>query len=179
MGLLAYMIRLGVGYGLSREYVATALGAATWVALLGPGFVIVLGVKFGRAIPLATVMLLTLAGTALFHWSHNPVAFMIANCGTGITWGMVIAYLLGMAAQFDGAGRTAAAAGFMSKIGLASGPLIAGQLIAGEGSWPLLINVALAVFVISVLAMLPPAARLDKDARERAAQNDNPLGASV
>ena len=36
MGLLAYIIRLGIDYGLERGYVSLALGLATWVALAGP-----------------------------------------------------------------------------------------------------------------------------------------------
>ena len=162
MGLLAYIIRLGIAYELDRTYVSYALGLATWVALLGPLLVIVVGTKFGRFVPLALVMLLTLGGTALFHWSGSPVAYMIANCGTGITWGMVMAYLLGMAAQFDGAGRTAAAAGFVSKIGLATGPLVAGQLLGVDGNFALLLNVALATLAVSMVVMLLPARLLDK-----------------
>lgn len=121
MALLAYIIRLGIDFGLDRDYVSTALGLATWVALAGPGAVMVIGVRFGRFWPLAIVMLFTLAGTAAFHYSGEPVVYLLANCGTGITWGMVMAYLLGMAAQFDGAGRTAAAAGFVQRWALRPG----------------------------------------------------------
>lgn len=163
MGLLAYIIRLGIAYELDRTYVSYALGLATWVALLGPLLVIIVGTRFGRFLPLALVMLLTLGGTALFHWSASPVAYMVANCGTGITWGMVMAYLLGMAAQFDGAGRTAAAAGFISKIGLASGPLVAGQLLGAGGDYPLMLNVALVMMFASMVVMLVPARMLDRN----------------
>ena len=162
MGLLAYIFRLGLAYDLDRTYTSYALGLATWIALLGPLCVIVIGTKFGRFLPLALVMLLTLAGTAIFHWSAHPAAYLIANCGTGITWGMVMAYLLGMASQFDGAGRTAAAAGFVPKIGLASGPLVAGQLLGSGGDYGLLINVAIATFVLSAIVMLFPARSLDR-----------------
>ena len=161
MGLLAYIIRLGIDYGLDRNYVSTALGLATWVALAGPAIVIVLGVKYGRFPILLSGMLLTLGGTAVFHFSGEPAAYMIANCGTGITWGAVVAYLLGMAAQFDKAGRTAAAAGFVSKLGLASGPFLAGQFLAAGGEFSGLINAALILLAISMFIMLPPARRLD------------------
>ena len=163
MALLSYIFRLGLEYGLTREYTSFALGAATWVALLGPAAVIGLGDKYGRFWPLAIVMLLTLGGTALFHWSGHGVAYLIANCGTGITWGMVMAYLLAMASSFDGAGRTAAAAGFISKIGLASGPLAAGFLLDKGGSFADLLNIALVVLLLSMVVMLPPARRLDRD----------------
>lgn len=162
MALLAYIIRLGIDFGLDRDYVSTALGLATWVALAGPGAVMLIGIRFGRFWPLALVMVFTLAGTAAFHYSGQPFIYLLANCGTGITWGMVMAYLLGMAAQFDGAGRTAAAAGFVSKMGLASGPLLAGQLLAGGQGFPALINWAFAALAVSMVFILIPAFRLDR-----------------
>ncbi|MBQ0771911.1 MAG: MFS transporter [Sphingomonadales bacterium] len=162
MGLLAYIIGLGIDYGLERDYVSTALGLATWVALAGPLVVIFMGVRFGRFWPLAIVMLLTLLGTAAFLWSANPVMYLLANCGTGITWGMVMAYLLGMAAQFDKAGRTAAAAGFVSKVGLASGPLVVGQMLAAGFSYADMLYAVFALLVHSMVVMLFPAAILDR-----------------
>lgn len=168
MGLLAYIIRLGIDYGLDRNYVSTALGLATWVALAGPGLVIFLGVKYGRFPLLLAGMVLTLIGTAAFHLSGDPAAYMLANCGTGITWGAVMAYLLGMAAQFDGAGRTAAAAGFISKLGLASGPFIAGRLLGADLGFGALINAALIGLAISMVLMLVAARRLDLASRAQA-----------
>lgn len=162
MALLAYIIRLGISYGLDRDYVSTALGLATWVALLGPGLVIVVGTKYGRFKPLFLVMGLTLAGTALFHFSGNKAAYLIANCGTGITWGMVMAYLLGMSSQFDRSGRTAAAAGFVSKMGLATGPLVAGQLLTAGYGFGFILNAALILFVVCTAIMLIPARWLDR-----------------
>ncbi|MEO1311030.1 MAG: MFS transporter [Pseudomonadota bacterium] len=168
MALLAYIIRLGLGYGLERGYVSTALGLATWVALAGPLVVMVVGTRFGRFLPLAAGMALTLGGTSLFHFSAEPLFYLIANCGTGITWGMVIAYLLGMTAEFDAAGRTSAFGGFISKIGLASGPFFAGRLIGAGMDYPMLINIALAGLAASALAMALPALHLDRRAESAA-----------
>jgi MFS family permease len=162
MGLLAYIIRLGIDYGLDRSYVSTALGLATWVALLGPFLVMVLGLKFGRARLFMASMALTLIGTAIFHFSGDPIAYMVANCGTGITWGFVIAYLLGMSAEFDKAGRASAFGGFISKIGLATGPLVAGWMLGSGMGFTALINAALAMLALSALVMLVPAMRLDR-----------------
>ncbi|KCZ86176.1 major facilitator superfamily transporter [Hyphomonas adhaerens MHS-3] len=162
MGLLAYIIRLGLDYGLTRAYVSTALGLATWVALLGPLLVMICGLRFGRFRLLLASIALTLIGTAVFHYSANPAAYMIANCGTGITWGFVIAYLLGMTAEFDKAGRASAFGGFVSKLGLASGPMVAGWVLAGGGGYSVLINLAVAGLGISGLIMLVPALALDR-----------------
>jgi predicted MFS family arabinose efflux permease len=143
MALLAFIIRLGKGYGLDTNFVSMALGLATWIALIGPLVVMVIGVRFGRFWPLAIGIILTLAGTALFHLSASPWAYLVANCGTGITWGMAIAYLFGMTAEFDKSGRTSALGGFISKLGLASGPMIAGRVLDGGLGFGSLINLAL------------------------------------
>lgn len=168
MGLLAYIIRLGIEYGLERSYVSTALGLATWVALAGPFLVMVCGLRFGRFRLLLAAMLLTLGGTAIFHFSGDPIAYMVANCGTGITWGFVIAYLLGMTAEFDTAGRASAFGGFISKIGLASGPMVAGFVLGADMGFATLINLALAGLAASMLVMLLPAAMLDRSRHETA-----------
>ncbi|MEM9287148.1 MAG: MFS transporter [Pseudomonadota bacterium] len=162
MGLLAFIIRLGLSYGLERGYVSLALGLATWVALLGPLAVMVLGAKIGRVWPLIIGMAITLGGTGFFHLSGQPWAYLFANCATGITWGMVIAYLLAMTADFDRAGRLSAFAGFISKMGLGSGPVGAGFLLSANLGFGTLINMALAVLAASAVVMLYPALILDR-----------------
>lgn len=162
MGLFAYIFTLGLNYGLDRGFMSKALWLATWVALAGPLLVMVLGQRFGRLKLMIAAMGLTLAGTALFHLSAQPWAYFIANCGTGITWGFVIAYLFGMSAEFDKAGRATAFAGFISKIGLASGPLIAGWLVEGRFGYQGMINIAIIAFGLVTLIVLVPAWVLDK-----------------
>ena len=168
MGLFAYIFRLGLHYDLDRAYMSKALFLATWVALIGPLLVMVLGQRFGRFWLMAFAMLLTLGGTAIFHMSAQPWAYFVANCGTGITWGFVIAYLFGMSAEFDTAGRATAFAGFVSKLGLASGPLVASYIIESDVGYSGMINVALIGFVIAMAVMLVPAFMLDKSRREKA-----------
>ncbi|MEM6746954.1 MAG: MFS transporter [Pseudomonadota bacterium] len=170
MALLAFIIRLGLDYGLDRAYTSTALGLATWVALLGPLTVIVAGVKFGRTRPLVLGMALTLAGMGLFHLSGEPWAYLFANCTTGITWGLVIAYLLGMTAEFDAAGRMSALGGFISKMGLATGPLVAGRLLGADLGFGFLINGAIVILAISTLFMIVPSIALDRKAKHRSTE---------
>lgn len=164
MALGAYIIGLGRGYGLETTFISTVLGWATWVGILGCLFVIVLGVRYGRAKLMAAAMALTLAGTLAFHFSANPIVFIAANIGTAITWSFVISYLLGMSAEFDRAGRTAAMAGFASKMGLASGPFFGGMLIS-DHVYGQLINLAAITLALSALTMLGPAALLDRQRR--------------
>ncbi|MBL4617913.1 MAG: YbfB/YjiJ family MFS transporter [Robiginitomaculum sp.] len=162
MALLAFIIRLGRGYGLDTNFVSMALGLATWIALIGPLVVMVIGLRFGRFWPLAIGIVLTLVGTALFHLSASPWAYLLANCGTGITWGMAIAYLFGMTAEFDKSGRTSALGGFISKLGLATGPMIAGRVLDAGLGFGSLINLALIGLALSGFLMLFPARNLDR-----------------
>ncbi|MBB4858607.1 MFS family permease [Novosphingobium chloroacetimidivorans] len=175
MALLAYIFRLGVVSGLSRNEASGALGLATWVALAGPLLVMILGRRYGRFGLLFVGMLLTLGGNALFHWSGYGVIYLLANCATGITWGLVVPYLFGMTAEFDSAGRTAAAASVISKLGLASGPLIASFILGSGAGFNVLINSALAAMALAMVLMLPPALALDRRARRNEKEEKVPL----
>lgn len=164
MGLAAYLIGLARHYGLTTDFASAAIGGATWVGIIGPVLVVIFGTRFGRTRPMILGMLMTLVGTAAFHWSASPWVYVIANCLTGITWAFVISYLLGMCAEFDQTGRTAALGGFISKLGLASGPFVGAILLDGQ-AYGLVINVAVVALALSVPAMLIPALRLDTDRR--------------
>lgn len=167
MGLAAYLISLARHYGLETGYASTAIGVATWIAIVGPALVVAFGTRFGRTRPLAAGMVMTLVGTAAFHASGIAWVYLLANCLTGITWAFVISYLLGMCAEFDQSGRTAALGGFVSKLGLASGPL-AGAMLMDSHAYATLINAAVVGLALSVPAMLIPSAILDRRRASRA-----------
>jgi hypothetical protein len=161
MGLAAYMIPLARHFGLETTYASTTLGLATWVGIAGCALVVVFGTRYGRARPLAAGAVLTVAGCFAFHWSGSQAVYLLANCLTSITWSFVISYLLGLCAEFDQTGRTAALGGLLSKLGLASGPFVAARLLE-FADYGLLINMSVAVLALSVPVMLVPAWRLDR-----------------
>ncbi len=160
MALSAFIIRLGEHVALHRDFIGQALGWATWIGAAGAGLVIVMGARFGRLRPLLIALLLTLAGTAGFFWSEAGVVFFAANVGTAITWSFVVPYLFGMLSRLDGSGRLATLGGFVSKLGLASGPMLAGRLLAND-DFNLLIVVAIVALALSGVAMLAAARRID------------------
>lgn len=161
MALGAFIIRLGEHFHLGRDFIGHALGWATWIGAAGAGLVIMMGARFGRARPLLVAMLLTLAGTAGFYWSGRQPVFFIANIGTAITWSFVVPYLFGMLSRLDPSGRLATLGGFLSKLGLASGPMLAGRLLV-DNDFPLLITVAIVALAASAVAMLVAAWRVDR-----------------
>jgi MFS transporter, DHA1 family, inner membrane transport protein len=161
MGLFAFIIGLGRSYGLELSFITMTLALAGWIGIVGPVIVIAIYTRFGRFLPLLVAMALTMLGTWVLHYSGIPWVFFAANCLVGITWAFVMPYLLGLCAAFDNTGRMAALGGFASKMGLASGPLVAGLLL-GDGNYGLLINVAVIALLLSAAASALPARVKDR-----------------
>ena len=160
MALAAFIIGLGERFGLARDFISHTLGWATWIGALGAVLVIATGTPRNRLRPLLAASLITLVGTAAFFWSGNPVVFFIANVGTAITWSFVVPSLFGIASQLDRSGGLATLAGFASKMGLASGPLLAGWVLRSGGDHAL-IATSIAILALSAVAALAGAHRLD------------------
>jgi predicted MFS family arabinose efflux permease len=164
MGIYAYIIGMGKAYGLDIGFISSTLGVAAWIAIAGSVLVILISTRFGRLWPVTIATVLTVAGTGMLHYSDIKAFFWVANVGVGITWAFVISYLLGMCSAFDSTGQMAAMGGFASKMGLASGPLVA-ALLVGEDNYGLLINIAVIGLVGSILAVILPAIALDNKRR--------------
>ena len=162
MGLFAFIIGLGEKAGLSLEFITLTLAISGWVGIAGAVLVILLHTKYGRTLPLSIAIAFTALGFWALHFSGNSNLFFWANCAMGITWAFVIPYLFGLMAEFDSSGRMAALGGFASKMGLASGPLVAGVLIGGGENYTLLINLGIVVLIASLLAVLLPSSQQDK-----------------
>ncbi|SEL72257.1 Predicted arabinose efflux permease, MFS family [Colwellia chukchiensis] len=161
MGLFAYMISLGKADGLSLDFMSNALGVASWVALLGALLVIVIGTKYGRMIPVVLAIFLTAFCSWGLHFSSNEIVYLIANITIGITWAFVLPYLFGICSELDESGQMAALGGVASKMGLASGPMVAALLLSGE-NYQQVINVAVIGLVICALLVFKPASALDR-----------------
>ena len=163
MILAAYMIELGRSYGLALDFISRTLGIAAWIGAVGSVGVIALGMRIGRFRPLLVALILVVLGNAAFYFSGSPVVFAAANAVTAMLWGFTIPYLLGLAAAFDTSGQTAAMGGFFSKMGLATGPLMGGLILA-NGTAADLITVAVVALALSGAALVP-ALILDRHAR--------------
>lgn len=163
MGLAAYLIEIGRAAGLATAQASAALGGATWLGLLGGAIVVALPPRFGRFWPLATGILLTAAGTWALRWSGSLFIYFTANALVAITWAMCIAYLFGMCAQLKADGQIAVLGGFVSKMGLASGPAACALALQRAG-YPLLIEISAVVILLSGLLCFVPARALDRSA---------------
>lgn len=161
MGLYAYIIGLGEHYGLELPFISGTLGIAAWLGLAGAGLVVIVSDRLGYFKSLSLGILLTAIGTWGLFYSEIHWVWIVVNSLIGITWAYTIAYLLGLMSRFDTSGQMAALGGFASKMGLATGPAVAAMLL-GENNYPLIIGVALAALVVSMLAIMVPARVQDR-----------------
>ena len=154
MGVADFAFELGKDINLTNNEISNLLTIANVISISGGVLAYLIATRFGRTLPLLIGFSIASLFTYLLNFSENITIYFIANSVTGITWGFVIPYLLGLAATFDKYGQMAALAGFVSKIGLASGPLIASFLIIDFGfsaiinlaTFGLLIGCVLAVY---------------------------------
>jgi MFS transporter, DHA1 family, inner membrane transport protein len=161
MGLFAFIIPLGRRYSLSTPFISTTLGIADWIAASGSLLAMWIGGRYGRLRPLAIALLVTIPATVAFLRSDLGAVFGAANILTGIAWSFVIPCLFSMCAVLDPSGRSATLGGFCSKMGLASGPLLAPYLI-GADNYPALIWAAAGALLLVLIAAALPAARLER-----------------
>jgi len=151
MSVAAYVIELGKSQAFDLKFITSTVGIANWLAMLGAILVVVIGVRVGRLWPILLGTLAALAGNAAYHLATSPAVFVAANVTTEIAWFFVIPYLLGLCADFDRSGRSAALAGLFSKLGLASGPFVASWLLAGSAhQYGGVVNLSLAALIVSL-----------------------------
>lgn len=161
MGLFAYVIGLGKAEGLTMEFMSPALASASWVALLGSFLVIIIGTRFGRTQPLIFAILLTAICSWVLIYSEYKMVYLLANILIGVTWAFVLPYLFGICSELDKAGQLAALGGFASKMGLASGPMVAALFLTHD-NYESVIYLATLFLVIATILAYFPAKLLDK-----------------
>ena len=153
MGVADFAFELGKDINLTNNEISNLLTIANVISISGGVLAYLIATRFGRTLPLLIGFSIASLFTYLLNFSENITIYFIANSVTGITWGFVIPYLLGLAATFDKYGQMAALAGFVSKIGLASGPLIASFLIIDFGFSVIINLAAFGLFLGCILAV--------------------------
>ena len=152
MGIADYAFELGKDIGLENNKISNILTVANIISISGGALVYLIGTKYGRTLPLIIGISTSAIFTFLLHYSDNVPLYFIANTFTGIAWGFTIPYILGLCSTFDTHGQMAALAGFISKMGLATGPLIGSLFIINSGI-NFIINIAVVSLFISLIAV--------------------------
>lgn len=122
--------------------------------------VIVIGSKYGRTVPLLTAIVITAICNWVLVYSEIASVYLIANILIGITWAFTLPFMFGICSELDKAGQLAALGGFASKMGLASGPMVA-ALLLGDDNYQLIIYIAALTLLAAAVVVFKPARLLD------------------
>jgi predicted MFS family arabinose efflux permease len=162
----AYLFLIGVAGGLTEQQVATGLTLSQVAGVAGALLPALVGHRFGRWRPLTVgivggaVCLLFLIG----HFQYVPFAFWV--CVYNFFWNMTHPFLLGSMASFDRRGRVVVLAVAAQMTGLAVGPAIGASVIA-PGQFASVNYIAIAMFGLSWVCILPPVLIQQQRARSR------------
>jgi hypothetical protein len=162
----AYLFLIGTAGGLSEQQVATGLTLSQVAGVAGALLPALIGGRFGRWRPL-TVGIVGGALCLLFligRFQYLPFAFWV--CLYNFFWNMTHPYLLGSMASFDRRGRVVVLAVAAQMLGLAIGPAVGATVIA-PGQYASVNYIAIAMFALSWLCILPPVLIQQQRARSR------------
>jgi MFS family permease len=152
LGAALYFLMIGAvwGYlegvarsaGLTLEQTGNALSAGLVLSLAGSAAAALIGVRFGRVLPLILTALFQIGSllllTRLGHYARPVAMFFWTNAVFQIFWSYVIAYFIILFNDVDASGRFVAFYGTASHLMLAVGPYV-GALLIEDGGYPLLL----------------------------------------
>lgn len=162
MILSAYLLGMGEAFGLERGFVSASVGAGSAVGVLGALAVVALGGRLGRSVPILGAAALTILTVPGFVWGGgDPAIWTGLNVMGSVLWAWIIPYIYALCSAFDSRGQTALWAGFLSKLGLASGPAL-GAFILAETHYERLLWTSAALAAVSGLLAAPAALKLDR-----------------
>jgi predicted MFS family arabinose efflux permease len=162
----AYLFLIGTNGGLTEQQVATGLTLSQVAGVAGALLPAMVGHRLGRWRPL-TVGILGGAACLLFligRFEYLPFAFWV--CLYNFFWNMTHPYLLGSMASFDRRGRVVVLAVAAQMLGLAVGPAL-GATVIRPGQFAVVNYIAIAMFALSWVCILPPVLIQQQRARSR------------
>ena len=153
--LWAFLERVGPDFGLDSATAARILTVSLLLNGVSALAVAVVGTRFGRALPLAVGMLMTLAGVAALMLRHDLYGYVAGTLLTVGLWNIAFSFQMGLIASADITGKVAVLIPAAVSIGGALGPGIAGTLAEGGSYTPiyLLVGAATAISLVIFLAL--------------------------
>ena len=160
-----YLFVVGVNTGMSEQSVANALMVSQFAGILGASIVLLLQNKFGRTLPLLVSIWGGALGVALLIAPASDHHFWIGVCIFNGLWNLAVPYFLAVLSEIDDFGYSVTQGTAMQFIGYAVGPFIASVLVAtstDDNSFELVYTIAVAIFVLSGIGLLPILKQLRK-----------------
>jgi len=155
----SFLLELAASREMETNAASFLVAIGQWVSVPGALLVVWWSTRNGRFLP-ATLGIAATAISLTILLDDSPGAFLLGNVLFGVAFAVTLPYLLGIASELDATGQLAALGGFASKMGLATGPALAG-LIAGSGRIETVIFLSLVLLGLSMVAVVRPSRALD------------------
>jgi len=159
-----FAYNLPIEAGVDPTLAAQILSFTAFMGLTGGAIAALLGVRFGRILPIVVGCLFSLIGRWLYISSSSSSTLLFGALFWGIGFYFVSPYQIGLVAAADRTGRAAVASAAAFNFGYAVGPGLAGRIIQYMDREWLMMIIAGSTFV-SMLLFLPLAIRVDREAR--------------
>ena len=145
-GVWVYMERIGISWEIEPAVIAQLLFVSLLAAIAGAMVAIVIGDKFGRAIPLSVSMTISAFSITLLMSLEGVMLFVVAACLFNFGWYLFLPFISAIISTTDNDGRLLTGLAVTFPASLAAGPAIAALLIGhGESLLPCLIYGAASV----------------------------------
>ncbi|MEW6982019.1 MFS transporter [Colwelliaceae bacterium 6471] len=118
---------------MAPESVGSILAIASLLGVPGGFGCVLLGTRFGRAIPLFIGLTASVVGVVLLTMAQGPVLYSISAYILGFTWAFTLPYYQAAQAALDPHGSVVAAGSFSGTMGNAAGPGLAGLAVLFGG----------------------------------------------
>ena len=156
-GVWGYLEGIARAANVTLAQTGQAISAGLLMSLLGAGAAAVLGLRFGRAIPLivSAVVQTTALGLMmrLQHFTTPLLAFYLINAGFQIAWSYVVPYFMVLFKEVEPSGRFVPLYSMAMHLMLAVGPY-AGAFVIHNGHYEGLLAAGLALAAICYASFL-------------------------
>lgn len=129
----AFIERMGKSAGLSPAYIGDALGLAVVCGLAGALLATVLGIRWGRSLPMLVAVTVQMLVLLLLVDDVQASVFFTATCLFQLSWLFSGPYQLGVIARADLSGRFFTLTIAFQAAGITLGPMLAGVLLEQYG----------------------------------------------
>ncbi|HEY3808803.1 MAG TPA: MFS transporter [Steroidobacteraceae bacterium] len=158
MAVNAYIVGLGQSAGLTLRDELPALSAAGLAGLMGSVAVVLLPSRSNPMGPVIIAISMALLGILGLLQAGDRAVWLLASVMNGFAWGATLPLLIGLCASMDRAGSGAMWSSFMSKLGLASGPMLGSFVIGSPPRYAALIIVGAVLTAAALAAAVGPMA---------------------
>jgi predicted MFS family arabinose efflux permease len=152
-GVWAYIDRIGSSVGLGQESIGESLGLATIIGIGGSLGAAMLSSRFGRLLPIAIGVTLSIIAMTIFLNDFSAKQFLIAACIFNSMFNFVLPYLMACVAAVDMTGKLIILTSVSSSAGLAAGPALA-ALVQQSLGFNMVITIGVILSVLSVLLVI-------------------------